>query len=84
MFQELTVDLRLPPGARWQLSQVQRQQARELFSLYKADLSLSPNAGEFLVSSVREFVRDEYWQEMESLSRQVGLSASDVALCNFY
>jgi acid ceramidase len=84
MFQELTVDLRRPPGARWRLTPVQREQARELVSFYKADLGLSPDISEFLIATAKDLIRIEYWEEMESLARDAGVSISDVALCNFY
>jgi hypothetical protein len=83
-FQVVTVDLRRPPADRWRLTPPQREQARELLSHYKADLSLRPDVSEFLVSAGKDLIRAEYWEEMESLARQVGVSISGVALCNFY
>jgi hypothetical protein len=84
MFQELTVDLRRPPRARWHLTPVQCEQARELLKQYKADLGLRPDIGEFLISIARDLIRDDHWEEMESLAHELSLSVSDVALCNFY
>jgi acid ceramidase len=84
MLQQLTVDLRRAPTDRWHLTPPQCQQARELLALYKADLGLGPDAGDFLISTAKELVRVEYWAEMESLSRQLGLPVRDVALHNFY
>ena len=43
MFQELIVDLRRPPDARWHLTPSQQEQARELLGIYKADLGLRPD-----------------------------------------
>jgi predicted choloylglycine hydrolase len=84
LFQELTVDLQRPPQARWNLTPEQCEQARELFRQYKADLGLSADVGEFLISCARDLGQNEYWEEMESLAHQTSLSVSDVALCNFY
>jgi len=57
MFQELTVDLQRAPRARWHLTSVQCEQARELLTQYHADLGLSPDISEFLISTVKDFVR---------------------------
>jgi hypothetical protein len=84
MFQELTVDLRRPPEDRWHLTPAQCQQGRELLASYRADLGISRDASELLLSSAREVVRAEHWAEMEALSRLVDLPVSDIALCNFY
>jgi len=84
MIQELTVDLRRPAAARWHLTPGQRDQARELFIPYKADLGLRPDVSEFLVSTARDLVREDFWEEMESLARDTGVSMGEVALCNFY
>jgi len=82
MIQELTVDLRRPAAARWHLTPGQRDQARELFIPYKADLGLRPDVSEFLVSTARDLVREECVRAKESLtpgSRRflVDLSAID-------
>jgi len=84
MFQELTVDLRRPPSARWCLTPAQCEQARELYAVYKADLGLSPDVIEFLISTAKDLVRDEHWEEMESLARQLSVPVTDVAVGNFY
>jgi acid ceramidase len=84
MIQQLTVDLQRAPKDRWDLTPAQRQQARELLALYKADLGFDPNAGGFLIATAKEFVRVEHWEEMESLSRLLCLPVGDVALHNFY
>ncbi len=83
-FQEITIDLRRPPAGRWCLTSLQKEQGRELLRLYKADLGLKPDIGDFLISGAREFVREDYWQEMESLAHALTVPVSDVALCNFY
>ena len=54
MFQELTVDLRRPPGDRWHLTPTQGQQARELLTSYKADLGLPQDLAEFLSAAAKE------------------------------
>jgi hypothetical protein len=84
MIQRITIDLRQPPEDRWHFTPEQRQQARELLALYKADLGIPPDVGEFLIASARELVRADYWAEMESLSPILGVPLSDVVLCNFY
>ncbi len=84
MFQELTVDLQRPPGSRWRLTPAQCKQGRALFELYKADLGLPHDAGEYLIGIAQELIRDDYWQEMQSLAYQLAVSVSDIALCNFY
>ncbi|SRR5258708_2510564 len=84
MFQELTVDLQRPPGARWCLTSAQLEQARELLTFYKADLGLHPDTIEFLMLATKDLIGDEYWAEIESLARDASVSTSDVALCNFY
>src|SRR6266851_8673818 len=84
MFQELTVDLRHQPEDRWHLTPAQRQQARELLALYKTDLGLRPDLGQFLSAAARELVRAGHWAEMESLARSLGLPIGDIVLCNFY
>src|SRR5713226_4380513 len=84
MFQELTVDLRHQPEVRWHLTPAQRQQARELLALYKTDLGLRPDLGQFLSAAARELVRAGHWAEMESLARSLGLPIGDIVLCNFY
>jgi acid ceramidase len=84
MFQELTVDLQRPPGSRWRLTPAQCDQGRALFELYKADLGLPNDVGDFLVGFAKEFIRDDYWREMQSLADQLAVSVSDIALCNFY
>ena len=84
MTQEITIDLRRPPEERWRLTPEQRGQARELLALYKADLGIPPDLGEFLAASARELVRPDHWAELESLSLSVGVPLSDTVLCNFY
>jgi hypothetical protein len=68
MFQELTIDLRLPPDNRWRLTPTQCQQARELLISYKADLGLTQDVADFLSASASDLVRTGHWLEMESLS----------------
>jgi acid ceramidase len=80
----ITVDLRNQPGDRWRFTPEQRQQARELLALYKADLGIPPDMGVFLASSVRELVRADHWAEIESIALVLGLPVSDAVLCNFY
>jgi acid ceramidase len=84
VFQELTIDLRNPPGDRWHLTPAQSQQARELLASYKKDLGLLPDAAEFLCDAARELVRSDHWSEIEALSRTLQVPVSDVALSNFY
>src|SRR5260370_32806363 len=84
MIHNITIDLRRPPEDRWHLTPEQQQRARELLSLYKADLGIPENIGEFLISSARELVRADHWTELESLSLTLGLPLSDIVLCNFY
>src|SRR3954465_264573 len=84
MFPELTIDLQRPPESRWQLTQAQCEQARELLCQYKNDLGLTPDIGEFLVLAARDFIPNQHWQEMEALAQKVSLPVSDIALCNFY
>ena len=82
--QAITVDLRNAPHRRWLLTALQREQARELMSLYKADLGLRPDIGEVLLSSARDHVREDHWAEMESLAQQLDIPLCDAVLCNFY
>jgi acid ceramidase len=84
MTPELMVDLRLAPEERWRLSRSQCEQARELLALYKADLGLPDEIGDFLVTSAREFIRADYWTEIEGLSQALGSPVGDVILCNLY
>ena len=84
MINKITIDLSRPPEDRWHLTPEQQQRARELLSLYKADLGIPQDVGEFLTSSARELVRADHWAELESLSRTLGLPLSDTVLCNFY
>ncbi len=84
MLHTTTIDLRRAPEDRWHLTPEQQQQARELLALYQADLGIPPDVGEFLTASARELVRADYWVELESLSRTLGLPLSDTILCNFY
>src|SRR5258708_22193175 len=84
MVEELTVDLRRVPSDRWRLTPLQCKQARELLAMYTTDLGLRSDASEFLTSSVKDFVRSDHWQEMESLSRSMELPLSEVVLCNLY
>jgi hypothetical protein len=81
---ELTIDLRQSPRERWHFTPAQCEEARELFRMYKADIGLSTDVSDFLVSTARELIRNEYWQEMESVAWKIGPSVSDIALCNFY
>ena len=82
--QKITVDLRNLPEDRWHLTPEQQQQARELLALYKADLGIPPDLGEFLTASARELVRADHWAEIESIASTLGLPVSDAVLCNFY
>jgi hypothetical protein len=82
--QKITVDLRNFPEDRWHLTPEQQQQARELLALYKADLGIPPDVGEFLTASARELVRADHWAEIESIALTLGLPVSDAVLCNFY
>src|SRR5260370_39581577 len=84
MLQELTVDLRRQPEDRWHLTRAQRQQARELLALYKTDLGLRRDLGEYLCATARELVGAGHWAEMVSLARSLELPIGDVVLCNFY
>jgi hypothetical protein len=84
MIQELIIDLRRRPEDRWQLAPEQRRQARELLALYKADLGIPPDLGEFLIASARGLVRADYWAELESLAGTLGIPVGDAVLCNFY
>ncbi len=84
MFQELTVDLQRPPAARWHLTPAQLEQARELLDHYKADLGLALDTSELLISAAQELIPKEYWEEMESLASEGGVSISDAVLCNLY
>jgi acid ceramidase len=84
MFQNLTIDLRRPPGDRWHLTSTQRQQARELLTSYKADLGQPQEVAEFLTAAAKDFIRSDHWSELESLSTTLDLPVGDVALCNFY
>jgi hypothetical protein len=84
MIQELTVDLRLPPNDRWNLTPAQCEQARELLRQYQSDLGLTPETGEFLAGIARDLVPQAHWEEMEALARRVSLSVGEVALCNLY
>src|SRR5439155_10458057 len=34
--------------------------------------------------TAKDLIREEHWEEMEALARELALSVSDVALCNFY
>lgn len=72
MFQELRVDLRRAPKDRWRLTRAQMEQGRDLLMQYTADLGPNPETGEILISTAREFVPQEHWDEMESLADQVG------------
>jgi hypothetical protein len=82
--QELTIDLQRQPGERWHLTPAQCQQARELLTSYKADLGITQGVAELFSAAAKEFVRLDYWLEMESLAKAVDLSIADVAVCNFY
>lgn len=84
MFQEITIDLQDPPSGRWHLTPTQSQQARELLTLYKADLGLTEDVAEFLSAAAKRFVRPEHWSELESLATALDLPVIDVAVCNFY
>jgi hypothetical protein len=84
MFQELTIDLNRPPASRWLLTPEQCEQARLLFAQYKTDLGLAPDVGEFLTAAAKELIRDDYWQEMLALAKQLAMPMADIALCNFY
>jgi hypothetical protein len=81
---EITVDLRRPAEERWRLTPGQREQARELFRVYKADLGLGPEAGALVVSMANGLVRPAHWAEMESLATELALPSSDAVLCNLY
>ena len=63
--QKITIDLRNPPEERWHLTPEQQQQACELLSLYKADLGIPHDLGEFLAASARDLVRSDHWAELE-------------------
>jgi len=69
----LTVDLHRSPAERWHFTPTQRQQGRDLFALYAADLGLPPDFGEFGISGARDVLRSDHWPEMESLSRLLDL-----------
>ena len=84
IFQEVSIDLGLPPEDRWQLTPQQCQQARELLISYKADLGLAPDTIAWLTNAARELVHPDHWSEMESLSVSLDLPLSDIALGNFY
>jgi hypothetical protein len=84
MFPELTIDLQQSPDARWRLTATQRDQGRELLTLYKRDLTLQPAASEFLFAAAKDLIRTDHWEEMESLAGQHCLPVSDVVLCNLY
>lgn len=81
---DIIVDLHRQASERWELSPTQSQQARELLTMYSADLGFSPDIGAFLSASAKDLIRAEHWQEMESLSRLFGLPVRDVVLCNLY
>jgi hypothetical protein len=82
--QKITIDLRNSPEDRWRLTPEQKQQARELLALYKEDLKVPSDVGEFLASSARELVRADHWTELESVARLLGLPLGDAVLCNLY
>jgi hypothetical protein len=63
MMQRITVDLRSPPEDRWHLTPEQQEQARELLAVYKADLGIPRDVGEFLAASASELVRADHWAE---------------------
>lgn len=83
-FEELIVDLRLPPAQRWHLSAAQRTQARELFAIYKEDLGRQVQAADLVVQHARPLVRPDHWAEMEALADALDLPLGDVVLCNLY
>jgi acid ceramidase len=84
MLQEISVDLKRRPSDRWHLTPTQRGQARELLKQYKTDFGLPPDLGEVLISGSKQLIRNEHWQEMESLASEVSVPVRDVALCNCY
>ena len=79
--QKITVDLRDPPEDRWHLTPEQQQRARELLALYKSDLGIPPDVGEFLATAAKEFVRPDYWTEIQSIAEKLGMPVSDAVLC---
>jgi hypothetical protein len=84
MFDELTIDLRRSPDSRWQLTPAQGEQGRELLKAYTPDLGLHTDAAEFLISAAKNVLRNDHWEEMESLARQVALPVRGIVLCNLY
>ena len=84
MFDELTIDLRLPPQERWRLTTTQRERARELLRIYKRDLALPSDAAGFLLSAAKDLLDREHWTELESLAAILGVPIDDAILCNCY
>ena len=72
VFQDLIIDLRQPPKDRWHLTPVQREQARELLGLYKADLGLRPDIGDPLLSTAKDLIRGDYWDGYQKLDVDPG------------
>jgi acid ceramidase len=81
---DLVVDLRRAPADRWHFTPTQLGHARELIRLYTTELGLRTDFSESLTAAVKDLVRPDHWQEMESLSRLLGLPVRDVVLCNCY
>ncbi|MBM3788710.1 MAG: hypothetical protein FJW30_30615, partial [Acidobacteria bacterium] len=75
------VDLRLPGNSRWEVAPGQVMQARNLLAAYQRDLGLPPA----LVTAIaRPIVRDDYWDEMEGIARQIEMPIEDVVCGNLY
>jgi hypothetical protein len=53
-------------------------------ALYQRDLGISADFREFLTTSARQFVPADYWAELESLTRILGIALSDAVQCNLY
>jgi hypothetical protein len=84
MTEQITIDLGRDSRERWQLTATQVHQARDLLQVYKRDLGLRQDMGEFLSVAAHGLIRKEYWSEMESLAREAGVPVGDVVLCNCY
>ena len=80
----VTVDLRRAPAERWNLSDAQCRQARELMATYSKDLGLQPHLSDMLASAAEGFVRPDHWHEMKAVAQALNVPMSVVVVGNLY
>lgn len=81
---DTTVDLTRAPGERWQLSTQHVAHARQLIDFYFKDLGVTDEVAETVLEMGRPVVPEPYWEEIESIATQIGVTPARALIGNAY